>query len=204
MKWFVVVFALTPAVAAAQTIEVSGGVVIARGYDLGEQDALLTRNPSLPLTFFQTTSRVPGSAGAIARVGFRVRPRLTVEAAGELSHPEIRTDIKNDFESAAGESATLGFSQYSIGGSVVFDLGDARFTPFVFGGAAHVRAYEDEGDTVISGAEAHAGGGVRIALAPRLALRADVALSSRPGIGFVTRRRQMLVTSAGVTYRISR
>jgi hypothetical protein len=184
--------------------EIGASATWTGGYDAGGTDALLTRpSPgSPPLTLFATESRVDGVAGVRAQAAWFVTRRLAVEGAVEYSRPLLRTTILNDFESADGSEAVVGIRSYLFGGSVLYHFGSSRIAPFAFAGAGGLRQLDEEGTNVTTGAEVHAGGGVKYRLSTRLALRVDVSASARDkSVGFETGRRVVPEGSAGIAYR---
>ena len=196
-------------VEAQSRFEIGGGVTWTGGYDAGGTDAELSRPPSgsTPLTLFSTSSRMDGSAGAVARLAFFVRPRLVAEGFAEYSRPTLRTAIANDVENATGTEATLAVASIVIGGSVRYSfgrgrLGRGRLAPFVSAGAGWLRQIDDEQTSVMTGAELHAGGGIIYGLSAHLRLRVDAGISSRDkSLAVEAKRRTLPIAGASLSYR---
>ena len=196
-----------PRAANAQSFEVTGGVLRSGGYDAGSALATLTSNPSTgttPLTEFQTDSQVLGATGLDAHVGFHVARRVFAEATFQYSRPILRTHITGDFESAAPVDADDKTSSYLVGGSVLYHFGDGRVVPFVEGGGGYLRQLHEGNTELLTGAELHAGGGLKYWLGTRThryGLRVDALASSRTkSIAFEQKRRVVLSFAAGLAY----
>jgi hypothetical protein len=191
----------------ARSFEVTGGVVWSGGYDAGSALATLSRNPSTgstPLTEFQTDSRVLGATGLDAHVGLYVARHVSAEATFQYSRPILRTRITGDFESAASVDADDKTSSYLVGGSVLYHFGDGRVVPFVEGGGGYLRQLHEGNTELLTGAELHAGGGLKYWLGTRThryGLRVDALASSRTkSIAFEQKRRVVLSFAAGLAY----
>ena len=127
-----------------------------------------------------------------------------------MAHPDIRTSITADAESAAPTVSTERIDQYVVDAGVVmtlyrFGMGQ-RAVPFVSAGAGYLRQLH-EGQTVIEqGQVYYAGGGVKGWLMARdegliraAGLRADVRMNLlRGGISFGESPRPQIAVSGGV------
>lgn len=198
---------LAPVGAAAQGIEISGGVVWLGGYESGSLNATESANSSTggsPITLFTSSSRVPSTTGVDVRAAVGLGSRLAVEGVFQFSQPKLRTALGSDFENALPEVAVGSFSSYLLGGSLVYHFGSGRIVPFVIGGGAYLRLLDEDNADVVTGNEAHGGGGVKIWLDAnrRFGVRADAQVSSRSrNPGFDEKRRTLPALSAGLTYR---
>ncbi len=171
MKAAIIVIALLmPGLAFAQphrgSIEVSGAFAWTGGYAAGMVPATETPNPSsgsTPFTLFQTDSHLLGAIGVDARAGVYLTRCLLVSATFRYSRPTLRTHLSADFEGATDTDAETSASSYLVGGSAEYQFRRRAWIPFVSGGAGQSRQVPDGGD-VVTGAEIHAGGGVRRAL----------------------------------------
>ena len=201
-----------PVAASAQSygpprgrFEIGAGAVLTMGYDAGSRDAELTRNPSggtSPLTLFQTTSRVQPGSGARAHLGVFVAPRVSLEGTVQYARSTLRTTITGDFESAADTQADDPLTSYLVGGSVLYHFGGRRVVPFISGGGAYLRQLHDGNGVLLSGTEAHVGGGVTVGLGTRIGLRMDAGISSRNrSVSFEEKRRTIPTFAAGLSYR---
>lgn len=199
-------FLLLPAPAFAQSrFELSAGVTRTGGFDAGAKDPELTRNPgalTTPLTLFDVNARVETAFGAVARATLFVTSHLAVEGLAEYSRPVLRATFSSDFEGATGNEARSTLTSLLFGGSLLYHFGGRRVTPFVSGGVAWERQLDEARVMLVTGAEVHAGGGVRYALTRHVGLRAEGGVSSRErSIAFAAARRVLPVVSMGLGYR---
>lgn len=189
---------------AQSRFEIGASATWTGGYDAGGTDATLSRGAtgSAPLTLFGTSSQVQPAVGVIARVTFFATPQLALEGSAEYSRPTLETTILDDFEQAIGTQADIAISSFAFGGSVLYHFGAARFVPFASAGAAWMRQIDQDRVNLVTGAELHAGGGVKYRLSRHLALRVDAGVSSREkSIAFEDKRRTVPVIAAGLAYR---
>ncbi|HET7695873.1 MAG TPA: outer membrane beta-barrel protein [Vicinamibacterales bacterium] len=199
---------LFPASAAAQSVEISGGVAWTGGYEAGSRNATETANSSTggsPITLFTSSSRVKSVAGVDARVGVNFGSRVGVEGLFQFFQPELRVTLGSDFENALPEQAVGSASTYLFGGSLVYHFGSGRIVPFLLGGGAYLRQLDEDNAQVTTGNEVHGGGGVKIWLgsgAPRFGVRVDAQASVRStSPGFESTRRVLPAVNAGLIYR---
>ena len=195
----------TAAPAQRSRLELSGGVVLVGGYDLGESAAELTPNSgSTPFDEFTTENRVRRAVGVTARIGFVVTPALVVEGGLRFTRPVFEVRVSGDVENAADATIEETLSQYVFDGSVVWHFtraafGSGRALPFVFGGAGYLRELHQEDALVEEGLEYHAGGGMKWWFGQgsrRVGLRGEVGISIRDG-GFDFKDGQRVVPTAG-------
>jgi hypothetical protein len=205
---FVLAFTLMLAgVADAQTsgtpgipggrFEVSGGVGLVGGTDLGTATATLSGSGAptgAPITLFETETKIESGPRYEARVAWRLTPALQVEGGVAINRTNLATRITNDFEQAPNTEASESFTEYAIEAGLLLHLTKLTFAggrarPFVTGGAGYLRQVH-EGQTMIeTGQTVYAGGGFTFTLrqAPRrafiegLGLRADVRANIRSG-----------------------
>lgn len=197
-----------PGSTAPGRIEIGGGIVWTGGYEAGSLDATESANSSTggsPLTLFTTRSRVPAATGVDARVAYYFGSRFSAEGLFQFSQPKLRVKTDDDFENAVATEVVGTVSSYLFGGSLVYHFGSGKVVPFILGGGGYLRLLDEDYAEVISGNEAHAGGGVKIWLgsgATRLGLRVEAQLSSRSkSPGFEDKRRALPAMSAGLLFR---
>jgi hypothetical protein len=185
--------------------EIGGGVVYIRGFDLGERSAELT--PSMgndPLDLFTTNSELKAVAGFQGRLGFYLSPRLSVEGGVRYAKPKLSIRVTGDFENAPNETVEESLSQYLFDGSIVWHFGrpSAGTVPFIMGGAGYFRELHDGQELVETGAEYHAGAGVKIWFGGAFGLRAEGGISIRDGaFDFEDKMRVMPVAAGSLVYR---
>lgn len=199
------IFCLLPVSAFAQSrFELSAGVTRTGGFDADARSAEL-RNPgalAAPVTLFDVNARVEAASGAVAHASLFVTKHVAVEGLVEYSRPILRARVSSDFEAATGTETDATLSSFLFGGSLLYSFGGRRFVPFVSGGAAWLRQLDDARVMLVTGAEVHAGGGMKYALSRHVGLRAEGGVSSREhSIAFVDARHVLPVFSVGVAYR---
>jgi len=93
---------------APRRVELGIGGGMAGGLSLGTRDAeLLSNNTSgSPFRLFSTDARLAPAPIIEGRLGYRVTPRLTLEAAVTVGWPELTTSLSDDAESAPDVDAT--------------------------------------------------------------------------------------------------
>jgi hypothetical protein len=97
--------------------------------------------------------------------------------------------VTDDAEGAEDVTADETMSRYVFGGSLVYHLtgmafANGRGVPFVLGGAGYLRELHEGRELVETGAEYHAGAGIKFWFGNgrrRLGLRGDVGVSIRDG-----------------------
>ena len=176
----------------AGNVEVSGGVVWSKGYDLGSASAEETRNPGTgtgPFALFTTDSRADASIGLQGRIGVYLARSLSVEGAVFVARPKVSTRLTGDAESAPDITATETLTRLIVDGSVLLhftglSFAGGRGVPFVFGGGGYLRDAHEKNEVIETGNEYHAGGGLHLWFGQgkhRLGVRADVGISRRSG-----------------------
>ena len=185
--------------------ELTGGVVLVGGYDLGERAAELTPNTgSSSFDQFTTDNKVKPVVGLQARIGFVVTPTLTVEGGLRFARPVYEVRISGDVENAPNTTAEETLSQYLFDGSVVWHItragfGNGQGVPFLFGGAGYLRELHEDDALVEEGLEYHAGGGIKWWFGQgrrRVGVRGEAGISIRDG-GFDFKDGQRIVPTAG-------
>ena len=171
--------------------ELGGGLNFARGFDLGESAAELTRNTtdgSDAFTLFVADSQVESAGGLQAQLAYYLSPRLAVEGGLRFAQPVLRIEVSGDAEEAEDVTAEETLQQYVFTGSALWHLRrpapGRRVSPFVFGGAGYLRDLHEEQELVETGHEFHAGGGVKIwfgSARRRFGLRGDAGVAFRTG-----------------------
>jgi hypothetical protein len=190
--------------------ELSGGLEWQGGFDLGQRNAELTRNPGAgtgPYDLFTSESSLRPAAGVQAHVAGYLTSRLAVEGGVRITRPVLRVDLTADAESAPDQAAEERITQYVIDGSVVWHLArspQGRAVPFVAAGGGYVRDLHAQSQLVETGSEMHATAGVKwwFSSRPRrLGIRGEAGVSLRDG-GFDFRkgRRAVPIASASLAY----
>ena len=186
---------------ARGTVEISGGGVIAAGYDLDRRTATLTSNTGTTggtFDFFDVKGRVKPSYGLLGRIGVYLTPVFSVEGGVQWLRPVIAQTITGDTEGAANVTAEETLDQYLFEGSALWHLGRGRaVTPFVYGGAGYLRQLH-EGDALLEeGLEIHAGLGLKWWVGRHIAIRGEGGISIRDGNVDEEDKRRTVPTAAG-------
>jgi hypothetical protein len=151
----------------AGRIEVGGGGGWLGGAGLGPQDANLRAASVTPTPFrlFSTDSHLAAAPTFHVEAGFALNPRFGVEGRFTLSHPELRTSVGDDVESAPPITVAERIDQYSVDASLVVMIRELamgrRTVPFVSAGAGYLRQLHAGQTVVEQGHVFHAGGGVK-------------------------------------------
>ena len=164
--------------------EIGGGVVYIHGFDLGDRTAELTPSTGNdPLDLFTTSSELKAAVGFQGRLGFYLSPKLSVEGGVRYAKPKLSIRVTGDFENAPNETVEETLTQYLIDGSILWHFGrpSAGTVPFIMGGAGYFRELHDGQELVETGAEYHAGAGVKIWFGGGLGVRAEGGISIRDG-----------------------
>jgi hypothetical protein len=174
LKWLWIALALiAPAAdAAAQTgglggrFELTGGVGLQTGADIGVQNGDLRGNSTTPqpFTLFTTDSRWSATWLAEARVGFVVSPRITVEGRLGYSRPRLETSVSADTEGAASITVIERIDQYVVDAGIVIRLDEMRIgglMPYAAGGAGYLRQLHEGLTAIEQGHVYHLGGGLK-------------------------------------------
>jgi hypothetical protein len=154
-----------PSPLRAGEISVSGGLVAAGGYAVGDRVAELRRGSGTEgLPLFRAESAFDAATGVDVRVGYAVTSWLALEASGSVSRPQLTVSVTGDTEALAPVDVTERVSTYTVGGSGVVYLPyrfGARGRPYVSGGGEYLRQLHDDRLLAETGHLIFAGGGVR-------------------------------------------
>jgi hypothetical protein len=182
------------------TVEISGGGMLAGGYDLGRRSAQLTSNTGTTggtFDLFSVEGRVKPAFGVVGRIGVYVTPAFAVEGGVQWLRPVNAQRITGDTEGAPDITAEETIDQYVFDGSALFHFGRGAVAPFVYGGAGYLRQLH-EGDTLLEdGLEIHAGVGIKWWLGTRVGIRGEAGLSVRDGSADEDNKRRSVPTAAG-------
>jgi len=184
--------------------ELSVGGIWTAGNDEGDQRATLTRNPTTGAGTFDlfTADTTLGSAiGVQARIGFYLSPKLAVEGGADISRPELRVHLTADTEGAPDTTATEKITSFIFTGSLVYQFSKRgrSMTPFILGGAGHVRDLHQGSDLVETGLEYHGGAGIKWWSGKgrrKTGLRVDGGVSVRDGGNGTADGRRIVPTAA--------
>jgi hypothetical protein len=190
--------------------EFSGGFLWQGGFDLGDRDAELTRNPATgtgPYDLFAAGSTLGSGPGVQGRITGYVSRNLAIEGGARITRPNLKIALSGDVESAPNVTATETLTQYVFDGSVVWHFAPfhkGRAVPYVAGGAGYIRDLHEGNALIETGAEYHAMAGVKwwFSSQPRrLGIRAEGGVSVRDGgFDFGEGQRTVPVASASLVY----
>lgn len=176
------------------------------GQDGGTVVANLTGNTGEPanVQLFRSESSLRPVFGGNVALAVYLSRSLAVEAGFHYSRPQVRSRLTSDFEDAPSVTATTTLAQYLFTGSLVYHFATTgRLTPFVAGGAGHIRDAYDGNNLIETGTEYHGLTGVKMRVGRRgkAGFRFDVGVSVRDG-GFTLKdgRRTAPVASAAFIY----
>ncbi len=168
-------------------IDIGGGMV--GGAPLGSGDAnILANNPTRqPFRIFSADTRMARAGALHARAGVALSRRVGVEGGVVLGHPEVRTSLSADVESAPSLTVVERIDQYFFEASVIVMFEEWRVgrgtVPFAAAGAGYLRQLHEGLTVVEQGHLYHVGGGVKHWLVARdrgrvrtAGLRADARL----------------------------
>jgi hypothetical protein len=182
----------------------SGGLVWAGGYDIGDSNAEFRSNVTgaatpPPFTLFRAESSVDPAAGGELRFGYALTTGVAIEVGASYSRPTITTVLTADQEA---EDTTIDAERLT---ELVIDVGATwqlpvapigRIRPFVTGGGGYLRQLYSERTLVETGQIYYVGGGARVWLqggdgvGRSIGLRGDVrATWRRDGVEFDGRTR---------------
>lgn len=153
----------------AHHLTLSGGMVWAAGYPIGDALAELRGNgvgpAAPPFTLFRAASSIDAAAGLETRVGFAVTRALSAEVGVSYSRPGVTTELSQDEEAAAVTLDAEQLSQYVIDAGAVWQVPrirlGTRMRPFILAGGGYLRQLYDDRTLVETGSVYYAGGGVR-------------------------------------------
>lgn len=185
-------------------IAVGGGFNMGKTYD--SRDATLTANPSSgqgSLDLFTAETELRPAAAAQAALAVYITRSLAVEAGFQFARPSLEIRLSDDFEDAPDVTATTTITQYLFTGSLVYHLGrpGAKTTPFIAGGAGHVRDVHQDNGLIDTGVEYHGKAGVKMWFGRRQnnALRLEGGISVRDG-GFTLDEDRRIVPTASASF----
>lgn len=185
-------------------IAVGGGFNLGASYDT--ERATLTPNPSGgqgSFDLFDTETKLRSAPAAQAYLAVYVTRSLAVEAGFQFARPVLEVRLTDDFEDAPDVTATTPITQYLFTGSLVYHFGrpGAGVTPFVAGGAGHVRDVHSGNGLIDTGTEYHGKAGVKLWFGRRqkAGLRLEGGLSIRDG-GFTLDEDRRIVPNASASF----
>lgn len=148
-------------------VMVSGGMMMAAGYPVGDTTATLRTNAAgtpPPFTLLRAESRLARAIGIEGRVMFGIGRAWAVEASGVYSVPELRVRVLSDPEAPSGADVTARVQQFGVETSAVYQLPwrlGRRTRPYAIGGGGYLRQLHEGRLQVETGATMHLGGGIR-------------------------------------------
>ena len=192
------------------SVEIAVGGVWNLGTDYGTADATLTPNPSGgqgSFALFSSATNLRPTLGVQGFVGVYVTRALAIEAGVQYARPTLEVELSDDFEDAPDVTATTSISQYLFTGSLVYHFGGAvaRTTPFIAGGAGHVRDVHSGNGLVETGVEYHGKAGVKLwfGRGQNNGLRIEGGVSIRDGCFTLDDDRRVVPNaSASFAYRL--
>ena len=146
-------------------VEVGGGLL--GGAPLGSGDAnILANNPTRqPFRMFSADTRMARAGALHLRAGVALTRRFGVEGGVVVGHPEVRTSLSADVESAPPLTVVERIDQYFVEASVIVMLEQWRVgrgtVPFAAAGGGYLRQLHEGLTVVEQGHLYHAGGGVK-------------------------------------------
>lgn len=184
-------------------IVISGGPILAGGYDLGESVAELRTNATgaqpPPFTLFAVSSTMEPLAGVEANLGYAITPKLLIEGGGWFARANVAPSLSRDVEATPQSIDGEKLHQFILSGGVTWQLPwslGRKVSPFVAAGGGYLRQLHEERTLVESGQMVYAGGGIRYFLRGgdqtrrSLGVRGDLrALWRTPGIDFEDKTR---------------
>ena len=147
--------------------EVSGGLLWQGGFDLGNRDAELTRNPATgtgPYDLFASASSLGSGLGVQARVAGYLSRSMAIEGGLRITRPTLNIDLSGDVESAPDLTATETLTQYVFDGSLMWHFAPfhkGRAVPYVAGGAGYMRDLHEGNALIETGVEYHGMAGLK-------------------------------------------
>ena len=142
-------------------IELSLGGTFAAPAPAGSGSASLITPGGSNLDVFDLESTYGIGYGAEANLGFRVGPRLVIEAVGAWTRTTARTEVSDDVESAPGLTLTETISRGSVEGALRVQIGGGATAWFVRGSGGWMRELAGGNSLVQNGYVFSAGGGLR-------------------------------------------
>jgi hypothetical protein len=168
------------------TFELSAGGFWSGGDDPTSSGATLTRNQQGGGSFdlFRGDPSLGAAFGGNVSLAMYITRRMAVEGGFQYGRPQIDVRLTGDSEDAPDLTASSTLTQYVISGSLLYHFGGrGRMTPFLAGGAGHVRDVHEGNDLVETGTEYHGTGGIKMWFGRRrnMALRLEGGVSVRDG-----------------------
>jgi hypothetical protein len=197
---------------AEGSVEFSGGVVYAQGYDLGSGTASLTRNPttgSSPFDLFDASATIDPTSGVQAKLGVYLTRSVSIEGGVQYSRPVLGISLTGDAEGADAITAAETITRYVFDGALVIHLlpmsfASGRGVPFVTGGGGYVRELHEGNELAETGRQYHAGAGVKLWFGERrrrFGVRGEVGVALREGgSDFSDGRRTVPTVGASLLY----
>jgi hypothetical protein len=186
--------------------EIGGGGFWAAGQNVSSSAATLTGNPSNGASFdlFDADPELKPAIGAVGTIGVYVTRALAIEGAVQFSRPTLDVRLTNDAEDAPDVTASTTITSFVFTGSLVYHFGrSGRTTPFIAGGAGHIRDVHTGNEVVDTGVEYHGKAGVKSWFGRRrnVAFRAEAGISVRDGgFSFDEDRRIVPAVAASLLY----
>jgi hypothetical protein len=195
---WVVLLVAVPVGARAQSepplhrLQLAAGVGFFSGASLGSANAELRSGTSSdPYRVFTTSTRLAGAPLLDLRAAVDLTRRVGFEAHALFGHPELRTEVTGDVESAPSLVAVDRLDHYVIDGGVIIALHEfsaAGWQPFAAAGGGYLRQLHEGLTLTEEGKVFYVGGGVRRAFVTRqrglirgLGARGDVRLNLLSG-----------------------
>jgi hypothetical protein len=184
-------------------IVISGGPILAGGYDIGDSLAQLRSNAMgaqpPPFTLFAVSSRMEPLAGVEANLGYALTPSLMVEGGGWFARANIAPTLSRDQEASPRAIDGEKLHQFILSGGVAWQLPwslGRHVAPFLAVGSGYLRQLHEERTLVESGSIFYVGGGARYFIrggagaGRSMGLRGDLRATWRtPGIDFESKTR---------------
>jgi hypothetical protein len=150
----------------AQGFEITVGLTLDTGADLGTSEAKLTAPAGAPLVLFKTSTRLQPAQGVALRVGYNLSRMIALEAGFSRMRPELRVQVTNDLEGATPTPISSdAYRLYRFDGAFILHLlalvQRTHVTPYVFAGAGHTRQLDGSSVLLETGATFQAGGGAK-------------------------------------------
>ena len=173
-------------------LQLAAGLGFVGGASLGNADAnLRSGGSSTPYSVFATSSRLAGAPVVDLRAAVDLTRRYGLEAHALFGHPELRTSVSGDVESAPAVTAVERLDHYLIDGGIIIKLDELRVSgwqPFAAAGAGYLRQLHEGLTVTEEGRVFYVGAGARRVLMSRtrgwlrgLGARGDVRLNVLSG-----------------------
>jgi len=160
----------SPVGAESGRLDLTIGMVWIGRAEIGTRDADETTGTGGTFRLFSSSTTLTSASGLEGHLGFRLMPRLEVEASASCAKPRVEKRVDNDFETS-NAPLTLAdtIEQFTIGGAALWYLRLPRLGNRVFlrGGAGYLRQLEHEGTLAVTGRTYDVGGGMKFGLLSR-------------------------------------